>query len=130
MADTLIQITQARTLIDTFLKLNPSADDRASVDEKLAKCQGIYEAEAVVDVPLLTHTASTICYDELIQKVNELILKYKGSGIVLPGVLAAFPWWGYAAIAAGGLILVGGLVAALAPRSSAPVVITQRGRAA
>lgn len=123
MADVTAQIAQTRTLIEVFLRLNPTSDDKASVDEKLAKCQGIYEAEAVVDLPLITHVASQICYDELIQKLNQVIAKYRTP--VSP-VSTAFPWWGYVAIAGGGLLGVGLLVSLLVPKG--PIVVTQRGK--
>lgn len=123
MADVSAQIAQTRTLIEVFLRLNPTSDDKASVDEKLAKCQAIYEAEAVVDLPLITHVASQICYDELIQKLSQVIAKYR-----VPVVLtaSAFPWWGYVAIAGGGLVGLGLLVSLFAPK--APIVVAQRGK--
>lgn len=92
-------------LFDVFLRLNPSADDKAAVDEKLAKCQAIFEAESAVDLPLITHVGSRICYDELTKKLTELIVKYRG---VVP-TASPFPWWGYVIIS--GLAALTGLLA-------------------
>jgi hypothetical protein len=125
MADVTDQIAQTRTLIEVFLRLNPTADDKASVDEKLAKCQGIYEAENIVDLPLITHVGSRICYDELIQKLTQMIAKYRGP-VIVPAA-AGFPWWGYVAIGGGALLGLGLLVALFVPKS--PIVIT-KGKAA
>lgn len=123
MADVTVEITQARTLISTFLTLNPSAADRSEVDTKLAKCQGIYEAENVVDLPLVTHVASQVCYDELISTLTSKIAALRAAQ---PGLLASFPWWGYVAIGGGGLLVLGTLFALFSSRSQ-PVVV--RGKA-
>jgi hypothetical protein len=128
LGDVTTSIPQARTLIDTFLRLNPSADDKARVDEKLAKCQGLYEAEGIVNLPLVTHVASSVCYDELIQTLTELIAKYRPI-IALPST-SSFPWWGYLAIGGGGLLALGALVMALRPSGTATVVVTKGRKAA
>ena len=121
MADVTAQITQARTLMNTFLTLNPSADDRSEVNLKIAKCEGLYEAENVVDLPLVTHIASGICYDELIGTLTSKIASLRR---VPPAPAAGFPWWGYVAIGGGGLALIGLVIAALT--RSTPVVVTGR----
>lgn len=128
LGDVTTSIPQARTLTDTFLRLNPSADDRAQVDEKMAKCQGLYEAESIVNIPLVTHVASSVCYDELIQLLTEKIAKYRPI-IALPST-STFPWWGYLAIGGGGLLAIGALVMALRPSGASTVVVTKAARKA
>jgi len=118
LGDVDAQIKEAKRLMDLFLSMKPSEEDKASVNLKLEKCQALYDAEGVVNIPLITHVASAVCFDELVDKLNELVNKYRRTPI--PGAVApttsGFPTWGYVAIGAGALVGVGALAWALSPK--------------
>lgn len=125
---------QARELTDQFLRLNPSSDDRSSVDVLMAECQALYEGENVINIPILTHAASTVCFEKLIDKLKDKIKKYTPVVTpILPGVKPSegFPWWGYVGVGLGGLAALGGIVYLLAPKAAAAAAAAPaRGKAA
>jgi hypothetical protein len=113
---------QAREVIDQFLRLNPSSDDKRSVDILLVECQAIYEGENIVNLPLITHVASGICFDKLISRVRDKIAKYTAVPVRPPVAPKdeGWPWWAYGLAGLGGLGAVAGVVALLAPKRPAP----------
>jgi len=126
LGDIQASIARARSLMDEFLKLKPSADDRREVDIKLQKCEGLYEAENVIDLPIISHLASGVCFDELIDKLERLIARLKTPATLptQPKDDGGIPWYGWAAIAAGGVGTLAILFSALSPKA-APVAVVK-----
>lgn len=126
------QIKQARELMDRFLALNPSRDDKNDVDLKLTKCQGLYEAENIVNVPVITHIASSICFDELIERLQAMVAKYTRVPTTPPPPKAeeGLPWYAWAGIGLGGLAGISVLVWALMPKPQAVPAGKGSGKAA
>lgn len=124
---------QVRELTDKFLRLNPSSDDRSDVDVKMAKCQALYEGENVLNLPIITHAASTVCFEQLVEKLEDKIRKYTAAPPVTPPRPPAkeegLPWWGYVGIGLGGLAALAGIVYIIAPKAPAAAA-PARGRAA
>jgi len=115
------QIKQARELMDRFVTLNPSRDDKNEVDLKLSKCEGLYEAENIVNLPLITHIASSVCFDELIDKLQSMVARYTRTPVPTPGAKPAegMPWYAWAGIGLGALAGLGFLAWAVAPKPAA-----------
>jgi hypothetical protein len=112
------QIRQARDLMTRFVALNPSTDDKNEVDLKLSKCEGLYEAENIVNVPLLTHIASGVCFDQLIEKLQAMISKYTRVPTPRPGGTPSegLPWYAWAGMGVGAVAVLGFLAWAISPK--------------
>lgn len=125
---------QVRELTDKFLRLNPSSDDRSDVDVKMAKCQALYEGENVLNIPIITHAASTVCFEQLVEKLEDKIRRYTAAPPAPPGPPRpkdeGLPWWGYVGIGLGGLAALAGIVYVIAPKAPAAAAAPARGRAA